>query len=53
MCGRFAIAVWAGEMREVFGVIGEEMPPRFNVGPEQNIAAILLEEGERRLAMLR
>jgi putative SOS response-associated peptidase YedK len=53
MCGRFAIAVRAEEMQEVFGVAGAAVIlPRFNVGPEQHIAVIRLEHGERRLALL-
>ncbi len=54
MCGRFVIAVRAEEMREHFGVAdAPEMLPRFNAGPEQGIAIIRLEHGERRLVMLR
>ena len=54
MCGRFVIDVRAGEMREHFGVAGApEILPRYNVGPEQGIAIIRVENGERRLALLR
>ncbi len=54
MCGRFVIAVRAEELREHFGVAdAPEMLPCFNVGPEQSIAVVRLEQGERRLAMLR
>ena len=54
MCGRFVIDVRADEMREHFGVVGApEVLPRYNVGPERGIAVIRLDDGERRLAMLR
>lgn len=55
MCGRFAIAIRAETLRQVFGVqnVAAEMLPRFNVGPEQGVAVIRLEQGERRLANLR
>jgi putative SOS response-associated peptidase YedK len=54
MCGRFAIAVRAEELRDIFGVTdAPEMLPRFNAGPEQGIAIIRLEQGKRRLVTLR
>ena len=55
MCGRFAIAIRAETLRQVFGVadVAAEMLPRFNVAPGQDIAAIRVEDGEKRLVMLR
>jgi putative SOS response-associated peptidase YedK len=54
MCGRFVIDVRAGEMREHFGVAdAPEMFPRFNIGPEQRIAVIRIENSQWHLAMLR
>lgn len=54
MCGRFAVDVQADEMHEHFGVVGApEILPRYNVGPERGIAIIRVEDGGRRLAMLR
>lgn len=55
MCGRYSVTLPHEQMRRVFKVVGplEGLAPRYNVAPGQDIPVIRLEEGERRLAMLR
>ena len=55
MCGRFAqFSSWQ-EIYELLGLTGPaaNLAPRYNVAPGQTVAAIRLEAGGRRLAMLR
>ncbi|MCL6453122.1 MAG: SOS response-associated peptidase [Alicyclobacillus sp.] len=56
MCGRFSLAYenW-GEMLSYFAVSNRlfERPPRYNLAPGQEIAAIVAGRGERRVGLLR
>ncbi len=55
MCGRYTLTTPVGALAEEFGVAGPlpEILPSYNVAPTQEVAAVLLEGGERRLEMLR
>jgi putative SOS response-associated peptidase YedK len=56
MCRRYTqMATWS-ELVEYFNLIPStpvELTPRFNVAPTQQVAAVRVEEGERRLALLK
>ncbi len=55
MCGRYTLKTPAGRLAEEFSVEGSlpELPPNYNVAPTQQVAAVLAENGGRRLEMLR
>lgn len=55
MCGRYTLAVPAGDLAKVFGVTGDvpDLAPRYNVAPTQGVAAVLAGGGGRRLETLR
>jgi putative SOS response-associated peptidase YedK len=55
MCGRYTLKTPAGRLAEEFGVDGPlpDLPPNYNVAPTQQVAAVLAEDGGRRLEMLR
>ncbi|MGQ0740859.1 MAG: SOS response-associated peptidase [Alphaproteobacteria bacterium] len=55
MCGRYAANLPHETMRGVFGVHGEipDFPPRYHIAPGVDILVIRLEDGERRVALLR
>jgi len=55
MCGRYTLSTPAGRLAEEFrldeGAV--EISPSYNVAPTQEVAAVLDEDGKRRLEMLR
>src|SRR5262249_32243718 len=54
MCGRFTLRTSPQDVAEEFDL--SELPlfaPRYNIAPSQSIAAVRVEHGQRRLAMLR
>ena len=55
MCGRYTLTVPVEILAEEFGVTGPlpEVPPSYNIAPTQEVAAVLADDGERRLEMLR
>jgi putative SOS response-associated peptidase YedK len=54
MCGRYTITAPIEALRELFGCEGGgDLEPRYNLGPQQEAPIIRVEEGRRRLAMLR
>jgi putative SOS response-associated peptidase YedK len=55
MCGRYTLKTPVEELAEEFGfeVSSMELPPNYNVAPTQEVAAILEEDGKRRLELLR
>lgn len=55
MCGRFTLTITFDDLREYFQVAGppQTLSPRYNITPSQDVAAVRLEEGKRRLAFLR
>ena len=55
MCGRYTLKTPAGRLAEEFDVDGPlpDLPPNYNVAPTQQVAAVLVEDGGRRLEMLR
>jgi putative SOS response-associated peptidase YedK len=54
MCGRYTLSTPAGRLAEEFRLDDAvEIPPSYNVAPTQQVAAVLEEEGKRRLEMLR
>ena len=55
MCGRFTQRLSWRELHELMDLIGaaQNLRPRYNVAPGQNIAAVRLADGGRRLSMLR
>ena len=55
MCGRYTLAAPVETLAEEFGVAGPlpEVPPSYNVAPTQEVAAVLVDGGERHLEMLR
>ncbi len=54
MCGRFSLSIKMDDLRAYFDLAGPLPPldPRYNIAPSQEVAAIRLEEGGRRLALL-
>lgn len=55
MCGRYTIAAPSEAIRRMFGFRNPlpNLPARYNVAPTQDVPAVRLENGERRLVMLR
>ncbi len=55
MCGRYTRTVPVETLAEKFGVLGPlpDFPPSYNVAPTQEVAAVLADDGERHLEMLR
>ncbi len=55
MCGRYTLKTPVEELAEEFGFEASsvELPPNYNVAPTQQVAAVLAENGGRRLEMLR
>jgi len=55
MCGRYTLITPVETLAEEFDIVGPlpEVPPSYNVAPTQEVAAVLVEGGERRLEMLR
>jgi putative SOS response-associated peptidase YedK len=54
MCGRYTLSTPAGRLAEEFQLDGGvEIAPSYNVAPTQQVAAVLEDEGGRRLEMLR
>jgi putative SOS response-associated peptidase YedK len=55
MCGRYTLKTPVEELAEEFGFEASsvELPPNYNVAPTQEVAAILEEDGKRRLELLR
>jgi putative SOS response-associated peptidase YedK len=55
MCGRYTLTTSVEALAEEFGLTGPlpEVSPSYNVAPTQEVAAVLVEDGERRLRMLR
>ena len=55
MCGRYTLSTPAGRLAEEFqlddGAV--DLTPSYNVAPTQEVAAVLEEDGKRRLEMLR
>ena len=55
MCGRYTLATPVERLAEQFGFDDSsvEIPPNYNVAPTQGVAAVLEEDGRRRLEVLR
>jgi putative SOS response-associated peptidase YedK len=54
MCGRYTLSTPAGRLAEEFQLDSTvEITPSYNVAPTQQVAAVLEDEGGRRLEMLR
>ena len=55
MCGRYTLTTPVEVLAEEFGVTGPfpEVPLSYNVAPTQEVAAVLADDGERHLEMLR
>ena len=55
MCGRFSLTNTFDDLRDYFQLAGSPLAlsPRYNAAPSQDVTAVRLEEGERRLIMLR
>lgn len=57
MCGRFSLFGSIDDLRSYFKISVQraifDLPPRYNVAPSQQVAVVRVEEGERRLALLR
>jgi putative SOS response-associated peptidase YedK len=55
MCGRYTLRTPVDTLVEEFGLTGPlpEVPVRYNVAPTQEVAAVLAEDDERHLEMLR
>jgi putative SOS response-associated peptidase YedK len=54
MCGRYTLSTPAGRLAEEFQLDSTvEIAPSYNVAPTQQVAAVLEDEGGRRLEMLR
>ena len=55
MCGRYTLKTPVETLAEEFGITGPlpEVPTRFNVAPTQEVAAVLEEDEQRKLEMLR
>ena len=55
MCGRFTQYFTWRELHDLLSLCGpaQNLRPRYNVAPTQRVAAVRLEDGERRLSLLR
>ena len=55
MCGRYTLATPVGALAETLGVTSPlpEIAPSYNIAPTQEVAAVLTDDGTRRLEMLR
>jgi putative SOS response-associated peptidase YedK len=55
MCGWYTLTTPVGVLAEEFGVTGPlpEVSPSYNIAPTQEVAAVLVDSGERCLEMLR
>ena len=55
MCGRYTLTTPVEKLAEEFGFDDSsvELPPNYNVAPTQGVAAVLEEDGRRRLEVLR
>jgi putative SOS response-associated peptidase YedK len=55
MCGRYTLATPVEKLAEEFGIDASsvDLPPNYNVAPTQGVAAVLAENGHRRLEILR
>ena len=54
MCGRFAITLPPGVMRDYFNFVDQpNFPPRHDVRPTQPVPVVVLENGERRFVLMR
>jgi putative SOS response-associated peptidase YedK len=54
MCGRFSLTYTDQDLLEYFQLArGLDLEPRYNIAPSQPVAAVRVEEGERRLVLLR
>jgi putative SOS response-associated peptidase YedK len=55
MCGRYTLATPVEKLAEAFGLADSsvDLPPNYNVAPTQEVAAVLEEDGQRRLEVLR
>src|SRR3712207_2206624 len=55
MCGRYTLATPVEKLAEEFGFDASsvELSPNYNVAPTQGVAAVLAENGHRRLELLR
>jgi putative SOS response-associated peptidase YedK len=54
MCGRFSLTYTDQDLLEYFQLArGLDHEPRYNIAPSQPVAAVRVEEGERRLVLLR
>ena len=55
MCGRYTLRTPVGTLAKEFGIIGPlpEVQARYNVAPTQEVVAVLSEDAQRHLEMLR
>ena len=53
MCGRFCTIFSYDELLAYFNLATGKIEPRYNVAPSQEITAVRMEEGTRKLAALR
>jgi putative SOS response-associated peptidase YedK len=55
MCGRYTLTTPVEKLAEEFGFDNSsiELPPNYNVAPTQGVAAVLEEDGQRHLEVLR
>jgi putative SOS response-associated peptidase YedK len=55
MCGRYTLRTPVDILAEEFEITGPlpEVPVRYNVAPTQEVAAVIAEDDERHLEMLR
>jgi putative SOS response-associated peptidase YedK len=53
MCGRFSLFRSRDEIATALAVEMGDLPPRYNITPSQEVAAVRLDGGQRRLSLLR
>jgi len=53
MCGRFTLNLSPDQLAEIFGIQASTIPPRYNIAPSQQIAAIRNFSGENHLDLIR
>lgn len=55
MCGRYTLTTPPGELADLFGLEGSppDLPASYNVAPTQEVAAVLADDGVRRMELLR
>ncbi len=54
MCGRYTLTTSVARLVDLFALANRpNLPPRYNIAPTQDVAAVRVEDGKRTLGLLR